>query len=210
MRGGSARRPRTPSARRSSSTPAAPRRTASSACCCATAGTSAAPACSSGAIRSSPRKRTTGSRSRTRSRPWSGTGSAGEVESPPQLPGGFRMRKLFILFAMLTTALPSWAADPHPFNVRDLVTLKRISDPQASPRGDRIAFVLRSTDLAANRGRYDLWMVDAGGGAPVQLTTDPASDDTPRWAPDGRSLYFLSSRSGSNQVWRLAAGGSGA
>jgi dipeptidyl aminopeptidase/acylaminoacyl peptidase len=120
------------------------------------------------------------------------------------------MRKLFILFAMLTTALPSWAADPHPFNVRDLVTLKRISDPQASPRGDRIAFVLRSTDLAANRGRYDLWMVDAGGGAPVQLTTDPASDDTPRWAPDGRSLYFLSSRSGSNQVWRLAAGGSGA
>jgi dipeptidyl aminopeptidase/acylaminoacyl peptidase len=113
------------------------------------------------------------------------------------------MRKLLILFAMLTTALPALATDPHPFNVHDLVTMKRISDPQASPRGDRIAFVLRATDLAANRGRYDLWMVGADGGGLVQLTSDPASDDNPRWAPDGQSLYFLSSRSKSSQVWKL-------
>jgi Tol biopolymer transport system component len=120
------------------------------------------------------------------------------------------MRKLFLLFTILTTALPALAAEPHPFNVQDLVTMKRISDPQPSPQGDRIAFVLRSTDLAANRGRYDLWMVNADGGGLVQLTNDPASDDNPRWAPDGQSLFFLSSRSGSNQVWRLPVGGSGA
>jgi dipeptidyl aminopeptidase/acylaminoacyl peptidase len=116
------------------------------------------------------------------------------------------MRRLYILFAMLTTALPALAAEPHPFNVHDLVTMQRISDPQPSPRGDRIAFVLRSTDLEANRGRYDLWIVNADGGGLARLTTDPASDDTPRWAPDGQSLYFLSSRSGSNQVWRLPIG----
>jgi dipeptidyl aminopeptidase/acylaminoacyl peptidase len=122
------------------------------------------------------------------------------------------MRKPFILFAMLTTAVPALAAEPHPFNVHDLVTMQRISDPEPSPRGDRIAFVVRSTDLAANRGRFDLWMVGADGGGLTRLTTDPASDDTPRWAPDGKSLYFLSSRSGSSQVWRLQmdAGGSGA
>ena len=120
------------------------------------------------------------------------------------------MRKLLIPLAMLTLALPALAAEPHPFNVHDLVTLKRISDPQPSPRGDRIAFVLRSTDLAANKGRYDLWMVNADGGGLRQLTTDPASDDNPRWAPDGQSLYFLSSRSGSNQVWRLPVGAGGA
>ena len=105
------------------------------------------------------------------------------------------MRKLLLLSMILTTALPALAAEPHPFNARDLVTMKRIADPQPSPRGDRIAFVLRSTDLAANKGRYDVWMVNADGSGLVQLTTDPASDDSPRWAPDGQSLYFLSSRS---------------
>src|SRR5436305_4732217 len=119
------------------------------------------------------------------------------------------MRKLFFVFVMLTIALPALAAEPHPFNVRDLVTLKRISDPQPSPKGDRIAFVLRSTDLAANKGRYDLWIVNADASGLVQLTTDPASDDNPRWAPDGQSLFFLSSRSGSNQVWRLPVGPGG-
>ena len=117
------------------------------------------------------------------------------------------MRKLFILFAMLMAALPALAADPHPFNVHDLVTMQRISDPQPSPRGDRIAFVLRSTDLEANRGRTDLWIVNADGGGLARLTDDPASDDTPRWAPDGQSLYFLSSRSKSSQVWRLPIAG---
>ena len=113
------------------------------------------------------------------------------------------MRKPFLLLAVLTMAVPALAAEPHPFNVHDLVTMQRISDPEPSPRGDRIAFVVRSTDLAANRGRFDLWMVGADGGGLTRLTTDPASDDTPRWAPDGKSLYFLSSRSGSSQVWRL-------
>ncbi|HTG31420.1 MAG TPA: S9 family peptidase [Thermoanaerobaculia bacterium] len=117
------------------------------------------------------------------------------------------MRKLFICFAMLTAALPALAADPHPFNVHDLVTMQRISDPQPSPRGDRVAFVLRSTDLDANRGRTDLWIVNADGGGLARLTTDPASDDTPRWAPDGQSLYFLSSRSKSSQVWKLPVAG---
>jgi dipeptidyl aminopeptidase/acylaminoacyl peptidase len=119
------------------------------------------------------------------------------------------MRKLSLLFSLLMVSVPALAAEPHPFNVHDLVSMKRISDPQPSPKGDRIAFVLRSTDLAANRGRTDLWMVPAGGGELVQLTNDPASDDNPRWAPDGQSLYFLSSRSGSNQVWKLVVGGTG-
>ncbi len=120
------------------------------------------------------------------------------------------MRKLSLLFSLLVVSVPALAAEPHPFNVHDLVSMKRISDPQPSPKGDRIAFVLRSTDLAANRGRTDLWMVPAGGGELVQLTNDPASDDNPRWAPDGQSLYFLSSRSGSNQVWKLTLGATGA
>jgi dipeptidyl aminopeptidase/acylaminoacyl peptidase len=121
------------------------------------------------------------------------------------------MRKLLLCLILLATALPAVAADPHPFTVRDLLAMRRITDPQPSPRGDRVTFVLRTTDLEANRGRTDLWMVNADGTGLIRLTSDPAPDGNPRWAPDGQSLYFLSSRSGSNQVWRLpiASGAAG-
>ena len=98
------------------------------------------------------------------------------------------------------------------FTAEDLVTMKRVSDPQWSPDGRRVAFVLRETDLEADRGRTDVWLVDldsSGGaaGEPRRLTADEATDSSPRWAPDGSSLYFLSSRSGSSQVWRLPLAG---
>lgn len=116
------------------------------------------------------------------------------------------MRRSFSLALSLSLfALPAAAAEP--FTVRDLVTMQRISEPQPSPQGDRVAFVVRSTDLEANRGRFDLWMVNMDGTGLTRLTSDPAADNNPRWAPDGKSLYFLSSRSGSSQVWRLPVGG---
>jgi dipeptidyl aminopeptidase/acylaminoacyl peptidase len=111
------------------------------------------------------------------------------------------------LLALLLCALPAAAAEPHPFTVHDLLAMERITDPQPSPRGDRVVFVVRSTDLEANKGRTDLWQVNIDGSGLTRLTGDPAADTNPRWAPDGRSVYFLSARSGSNQVWRLAAAG---
>jgi dipeptidyl aminopeptidase/acylaminoacyl peptidase len=92
---------------------------------------------------------------------------------------------------------------PRPFDAHDLVTMARLSDPQVSPDGASVAYVLRTTDLEADRGRTDLWLVATEGGDPRRLTTSPESDTSPRWSPDGESLYFLSSRSGSTQVWRL-------
>jgi Tol biopolymer transport system component len=81
-----------------------------------------------------------------------------------------------------------------------------------SPDGRRVAFVVRATDLEGDRGQTDLWLLDldAAGratGEPRRLTSDDAGDTAPRWAPDGRSLFFLSTRSGSSQVWRLPLAG---
>lgn len=116
------------------------------------------------------------------------------------------MRKtLFVLTFSLATAA---AAAPHPFTARDMHSMQRISEPQGSPNGDRIAFVVRNTDFVANRGRTDIWMVGAGGGDAAPLTTHEAGDSNPRWAPDGKSLFFLSTRSGSSQVWRVPVPGS--
>ena len=110
---------------------------------------------------------------------------------------------------LLVCTLPLWAAAVEaadaPFTVDDLVRLKRISDPQVSPDGRVLAFVQRETDMNANKGRTSLWLLDLADPAatPQRATGAPANDSSPRWAPDGHTLYFLSNRSGTSQVWRL-------
>lgn len=112
------------------------------------------------------------------------------------------------LSACLLLPLAAFAA-PHPFSVEDLVRMQRVSEPVLSPDGRTTVFTVRETDLAANRGRTDLWALDMAtkGAQPRRLTTHPESDSSPEWSADGREIYFLSSRSGSSQVWRLPANG---
>jgi dipeptidyl aminopeptidase/acylaminoacyl peptidase len=101
------------------------------------------------------------------------------------------------------------ASAQAPFTPNDLVALKRLSDPQVSPDGRYVAYVLRETDLEANRGRTDLWLLDLAAPSPEprRLTQNPANDSNPRWSADSRTIYFLSTRSGSSQIWRLPLAG---
>ncbi|MCA9713272.1 MAG: S9 family peptidase [Myxococcales bacterium] len=99
---------------------------------------------------------------------------------------------------------------PHPFSVLDLLAMDRLSQARVSPDGTLIAYTLRQTDMAANKSRASVWIVPAAGGEPRKLTTHPKGGADPRWSPDGEHVYFISSRSGSSQVWRAPAGGEGA
>ncbi|HEY8210904.1 MAG TPA: S9 family peptidase [Myxococcaceae bacterium] len=115
---------------------------------------------------------------------------------------------------MLTTALLLIAAAapaegaPHPFSAQDMVSFQRISDPQISPDGKQVVFAVSELNLEENKRRSDLWMVGGDGRGPKRLTTSPASDNSGRWSPDGRAIFFLSTRQGgSSQVWRLPVDG---
>jgi len=96
------------------------------------------------------------------------------------------------------------AQGPHPFNVRDLVMMNRVSDPQLSPDGRYAAFTVRRTDYAANRGITSIYVLDLGGtNAPVQVVDKAAQ---PRWAPDGHHLYYMAATDGVEQLWRVDLG----
>jgi dipeptidyl aminopeptidase/acylaminoacyl peptidase len=116
-------------------------------------------------------------------------------------------RRSVLVFALMLVVAVVANAEKHPFNVHDLVAMQRIGDPRPSPDGSRVAFVVTTMDLEANKGRRDIWIAATDGSGAQRLTTDPANDWAPRWSGDG-TLYFLSSRSGSPQVWRwsFAAG----
>ncbi|HEV2620730.1 MAG TPA: S9 family peptidase [Frateuria sp.] len=116
------------------------------------------------------------------------------------------MKPLFAVLALGLLAAPAFAADlethaPHPFNVRDLVMMDRVSDPQLSPDGRYAAFGVRSTDYAANKGVNAIYVLDLKkGGAPVKVIEKGGSG---RWAPDGHILYYVAAADGVSQLWRL-------
>lgn len=107
---------------------------------------------------------------------------------------------IHVLLAALVAAAP---AAKHPYSIADQVALKRLAGFHVSPDGQRVAFTVRATDLDANRGRTDLFVANVDGTGLKQLTTHPENDSDAVWSPDGKTLYFLSTRGGSSQVWRL-------
>jgi dipeptidyl aminopeptidase/acylaminoacyl peptidase len=125
---------------------------------------------------------------------------------------GGSMKRIFTLLLLVTcfgfnlfaSANPN---NTQPFSVHDMLAMDRISDPRVSPDSKWIVFVLRKTDLEANKGRTDLWLVGTDGSGLKQLTFDPANDTNPRWSPDGKTIWFISTRTGSAQVWRLPVDG---
>ena len=114
---------------------------------------------------------------------------------------------LFSLFMVAGLVFPAGLDQTHPFSIHDMLAMDRISDPQVSPDGKWIVFVLRKTDLEENKGLTDLWLVGADGANLRRLTSHKAADSNPRWAPDGKSIWFVSTRSDSSQVWRIAIDG---
>jgi dipeptidyl aminopeptidase/acylaminoacyl peptidase len=113
---------------------------------------------------------------------------------------------------MIVTALGSGlAARPqeaakHDVTFQDLIHMHRVSEPQISPDGKWIAYTVSTPDLEANRNASNIWLVAVSGAASIQLTQS-GHDSSPVWSPDGKTLAFLSSRSGNSQVYLLSMEG---
>ena len=89
----------------------------------------------------------------------------------------------------------------------DFISLRTIGDPRISPDGSLIAFTVSTPSLSDNRNVSRIWVVPANGGEARGLTSGSGSDRAPRWAPDGKTLAFISTREGGSQVWRVSPSG---
>ena len=62
----------------------------------------------------------------------------------------------------------------------DLLEAPRLSDPQLSPDGRQLLYVLAEADWEANRAISHIWRADADGGDTVQLTRGEEGETAPR------------------------------
>jgi dipeptidyl aminopeptidase/acylaminoacyl peptidase len=87
-------------------------------------------------------------------------------------------------------------------------TLNRraIGDLEFSPDRSRLVFTVTEPVNGTARQRH-IWMLDVASGRLRQLTLSAKSDSSPRWAPDGRSIAFLSDRDGAAQLYLLPMSG---
>jgi dipeptidyl aminopeptidase/acylaminoacyl peptidase len=99
------------------------------------------------------------------------------------------------------------AVDAHPFSIDDVLAAERVSKLAVAPDGSTAVVVVQRPDRASDTMRSDLWLVDLERGGARRLTTHEKGDGSPRFSADGRSVWFVSSRSGSSQVWRIPVDG---
>jgi dipeptidyl aminopeptidase/acylaminoacyl peptidase len=96
------------------------------------------------------------------------------------------------------------AAVPHAFQLADWYRLTTLGAPAMSPSGDRVAFSVTTVREAENKRHSEIWVVPTAGGQPQRFTSPGTESTAPRWSPDGRYLFFTSSRpGGKGNAWAI-------
>src|SRR5215203_6719161 len=124
-------------------------------------------------------------------------------------------RTLLVSVLALVVSLPgsAGAQAKRLLALDDLASLREVHDPERSPDGEWVAYVVSANDFAKDKRDSDVWMVKWDGSRRVRLTSSPDSESNPRWSPDGRYLAFTASRGDESdkkdgaQVWLLDRAG---
>jgi len=103
-------------------------------------------------------------------------------------------RRLAVLLSLLAAVAAPALAGQKPWTSDDVLGLKVVSDPQVSPDGRLVAYVVESLNGDHDAYQTDVWLVPTANGEARPLASSPVGDDTPRWSPDNRWVAFLSER----------------
>ncbi len=115
-----------------------------------------------------------------------------------------------IIAAILLATSSLFAQGKRPLKLDDLARIHELSDPQISPDGKWVAYVVGTTDVKEDKSPTHIWVASYDGREDRQFTFSQDSESSPRWSPNGKYLAFISGRPGPakhDQVWLLDRSG---
>ncbi len=120
-----------------------------------------------------------------------------------------KLTRWWLVTSSLIIALPTSAVaqEKAPMTVEDVLAITGVTDPVIGPDGHWVAFVQTRPDYEEDASNSDIYVVASAGGEAYRLTRGPKRDNSPRWAPDGSWLAFLSDRDDKVQVYGIAPTG---
>jgi dipeptidyl aminopeptidase/acylaminoacyl peptidase len=116
---------------------------------------------------------------------------------------------VIVAFGVLSFSAPAVAQEKHSLSFVESMDVPSAQDPQLSPDGKQILFVVEKTDWKANRRAGHIFRIGVDGTNQVQLTFGERGESSPRWSPDGKTVAFLARRDAdtTNQIYLLSADG---
>jgi dipeptidyl aminopeptidase/acylaminoacyl peptidase len=120
------------------------------------------------------------------------------------------MKHTAAVFTLAVLMTPGVAlAQKRPLAPSDIYNLKDVRDPQRSPDGKWVAYVVSRAVKETDKNDTDIWMASWDGTQEIQVTSSPDGESQPRWSPDNKFLSFVSSRQGAKdgQLWLMNRAG---
>jgi dipeptidyl aminopeptidase/acylaminoacyl peptidase len=90
-------------------------------------------------------------------------------------------------------------ANPRPITADDVFRVQTLSEPQVSPDGQWVAYVVTVNERDPDEQRSAIWMVSWDGSQHLSLTSAANGTRKPRWSPDGRYLTYIATVAGSDK-----------
>ncbi len=104
----------------------------------------------------------------------------------------------FTIVIVLSTVMLLFAQETkRAMTFDDMMACKRLSAPQLSPDGKRVAFTVTTVNEKENSYHSEIYLMNADGSELKQITDNEKSSSSPKWSPDGKQLAFLHD----NQIW---------